>query len=220
MKRRPGFTLIELLVVIAIIAILAAILFPVFARARENARKSSCQSNLKQLMLATMQYVQDYDERFNRRTYSDHLSDHFYIGNVRSILGPYVKNEELWTCPSRRTTATDGNGVVRGSTGYWQNSWVEALAQAQIDNPVDTVCFADANYWLDGYWKTNSYPTVAQPGGENARFQSVSPKHTDGFNFAYCDGHVKWSRISRVTWSQFTMATTGADTTTAVGMDP
>jgi prepilin-type N-terminal cleavage/methylation domain-containing protein/prepilin-type processing-associated H-X9-DG protein len=61
--RIKGFTLIELLVVIAIIAILAAILFPVFARARENARRSSCQSNLKQAGLAFMQYAQDYDER-------------------------------------------------------------------------------------------------------------------------------------------------------------
>src|SRR5436305_1156733 len=59
-----GFTLIELLVVIAVIAILAAILFPVFARARENARRSSCQSNEKQLSLAVLQYAQDYDERY------------------------------------------------------------------------------------------------------------------------------------------------------------
>ena len=59
--RRPasGFTLIELLVVIAIIAILAAILFPVFGRARENARRSSCASNIRQLGLAAMQYTQD-----------------------------------------------------------------------------------------------------------------------------------------------------------------
>jgi len=57
-----GFTLIELLVAIAVIAILAAILFPVFARARENARRSSCTSNLKQQGLAIMQYAQDYDE--------------------------------------------------------------------------------------------------------------------------------------------------------------
>jgi len=60
--RRSGFTLIELLVVIAIIAILAAILFPVFARAREKARQSSCQSNLKQIMLAELQYMADYDQ--------------------------------------------------------------------------------------------------------------------------------------------------------------
>ena len=61
--KKKGFTLIELLVVIAIIAILAAILFPVFARARENARRASCQSNLKQISLGVMQYTQDYDER-------------------------------------------------------------------------------------------------------------------------------------------------------------
>ncbi|HOQ30130.1 MAG TPA: prepilin-type N-terminal cleavage/methylation domain-containing protein [Armatimonadota bacterium] len=61
-RRQAGFTLIELLVVIAIIAILAAILFPVFARARENARKSSCLSNCKQLGMALMQYAHDYDE--------------------------------------------------------------------------------------------------------------------------------------------------------------
>src|SRR5262249_2138448 len=62
--RGRGFTLIELLVVIAIIAILAAILFPVFAQAREAARKATCMSNQKQLALATLQYIQDYDEMF------------------------------------------------------------------------------------------------------------------------------------------------------------
>ncbi|HPT99040.1 MAG TPA: prepilin-type N-terminal cleavage/methylation domain-containing protein, partial [Armatimonadota bacterium] len=65
---RRGFTLIELLVVIAIIAILAAILFPVFARARENARKASCQSNLKQIATAASMYIQDWDERTLERT--------------------------------------------------------------------------------------------------------------------------------------------------------
>ncbi len=80
---RRGFTLIELLVVIAIIAILAAILFPVFAKAREKARQSSCLSNLKQIGLATLQYVQDYDET---------LPFYWHSGfnmNVQTRLAPY-----------------------------------------------------------------------------------------------------------------------------------
>jgi len=215
-SRKRGFTLIELLVVIAIIAILAAILFPVFARARENARKSNCMSNVKQIMLGTMQYVQDYDERFNRRAYSDHASDHWFIGNARTTLAPYIKNDEVWSCPSRRRTQADGNGVVHNYTCYWQNAWVEGVAQAQIQAPADVVCFADANYWLDSYWKTNSYPTGST---ENGRLQTVTPKHTDGFNFGYCDGHVKWSRLTQVKWSAFTMATSGADTTNTIGTE-
>src|SRR5690606_14055579 len=67
--KKAGFTLIELLVVIAIIAILAAILFPVFGRARENARRSSCQSNMKQFGLGMIQYSQDYDEKMVRASY-------------------------------------------------------------------------------------------------------------------------------------------------------
>src|ERR1044072_2109069 len=96
---RKAFTLIELLVVIAIIAILASILFPVFARARENARRSSCMSNLKQIGLGFMQYTQDYDERMppGPTTYA-------FAGNVPStwdlVIQPYIKSMQLLTCPS------------------------------------------------------------------------------------------------------------------------
>jgi prepilin-type N-terminal cleavage/methylation domain-containing protein/prepilin-type processing-associated H-X9-DG protein len=97
--RRAGFTLIELLVVIAIIAILASILFPVFGRARENARRSSCQSNLKQIGLGIMQYTQDYDEKF-------------MIGSRGNLgqgwggpLNPYIKSTQVFTCPSDTTTS-------------------------------------------------------------------------------------------------------------------
>ena len=100
--KNSGFTLIELLVVIAIIAILAAILFPVFARARENARRSSCQSNLKQIGLGLLQYTQDYDERLpydsledNPRTWWVFWMDAIY---------PYVKSEQLFNCPSAPST--------------------------------------------------------------------------------------------------------------------
>ena len=95
---RQGFTLIELLVVIAIIAILAAILFPVFARARENARKSNCQSNLKQIGLALRSYSQDYDERYPCYRFFDNIPEVTY--SWRIALLPYVKNRGIFVCPS------------------------------------------------------------------------------------------------------------------------
>jgi prepilin-type N-terminal cleavage/methylation domain-containing protein/prepilin-type processing-associated H-X9-DG protein len=101
-KQRRGFTLIELLVVIAIIAVLAAILFPVFARAREMARRTTCASNLHQLGLAVAQYLQDYDERFpsgqNWHGTTPAVDKFYYLGN-RVQLMPYVKSEAVWHCP-------------------------------------------------------------------------------------------------------------------------
>src|SRR5688572_1273159 len=95
---RKGFTLIELLVVIAIIALLAAILFPVFARARENARKSSCLNNVKQLGLAWTQYAQDYDEV--TIPYSSTGGSPGRHVNWRFVLQPYLKSSQLLVCPS------------------------------------------------------------------------------------------------------------------------
>lgn len=97
-RRTRGFTLIELLVVIAIIALLAAILFPVFARARENARRSTCQSNLKQLGLAAHQYSQDYDGTLVMAfDWNNSNSNSYY-----DLLYPYVKNNGVFVCPSRK----------------------------------------------------------------------------------------------------------------------
>jgi len=103
-QHQKGFTLIELLVVIAIIAILAAILFPVFGRARENARRSSCQSNLKQIGLGLIQYSQDYDETMMAAFYgsaggntpSNNTSNYKW----QDATYPYVKSEQIFTCPS------------------------------------------------------------------------------------------------------------------------
>ena len=111
--KQKAFTLIELLVVIAIIAILAAILFPVFARARENARRASCASNLKQIGLATMQYAQDYDERLYAHRYNSGTDSNPLIAQDPSISGaardktfwatliqPYLKSYQVFVCPS------------------------------------------------------------------------------------------------------------------------
>jgi prepilin-type N-terminal cleavage/methylation domain-containing protein/prepilin-type processing-associated H-X9-DG protein len=113
-EKKPGFTLIELLVVISIIAIIAAILFPVFARARENARRTTCASNMKQIGLGILQYVQDYDERmpaaafgsgFNGNANADVRPTDCTIGRYRwmDAVYPYIKSEQLFTCPARYT---------------------------------------------------------------------------------------------------------------------
>lgn len=109
---KKAFTLIELLVVIAIIAILAAILFPVFARARENARRSSCQSNLKQIGLGLLQYTQDNDESLPAPRFSTNAGGYFEAGSFANpsaginnymwtdAIMPYVKSNQIFVCPS------------------------------------------------------------------------------------------------------------------------
>src|SRR5687768_15804658 len=132
--RNRGFTLIELLVVIAIIAILAAILFPVFAQAREAARKASCQSNLKQLATAVMMYGQDYDEMYPKNEFVDQNGwgswpqNHFMWSSTR-ITGPYIKNTGVFRCPSDSAdvdpgiTGATGPGRVPGRLSYMVNSF-------------------------------------------------------------------------------------------------
>src|SRR3712207_5626414 len=106
-SKRVGFTLIELLVVIAIIAILAAILFPVFAKARENARRASCQSNLKQIGLGFAQYVQDYDGVYPKDEGGNNANFAW-----AAVLQPYLKSTQIYNCPSatpRLTSDVPGN---------------------------------------------------------------------------------------------------------------
>lgn len=124
-KPRQAFTLIELLVVIAIIAILAAILFPVFARARENARRTSCLSNMKQMGLAAMQYTQDYDETYPytitpASAWSQMPDGLSWLGNNPpahlvwpQVLYPYHKSTQVFYCPSSRQLV-GGYHISRG----------------------------------------------------------------------------------------------------------
>lgn len=133
--RNRGFTLIELLVVIAIIAILAAILFPVFARARENARRAACMSNHKQMGLGIMQYTQDYDEKYpSAYYYKNGASGSGGYVHWSGAIQPYVKSTQLFTCPSHAqpliaTNGSEYRGMVRG-VGTRQNDGKGLDAQA------------------------------------------------------------------------------------------
>lgn len=155
-RKIKAFTLIELLVVIAIIGILASILFPVFARARENARRSSCQSNLKQIGLGVMQYVQDYDEKMPliRGIAKANATPSKPYGWADS-LQPYLKSTQVFQCPSDTLPAENGDagsafaGVpdpsdyLKGYNDYWMNHDAGGQSQAAFNFPAQTVLLGD-----------------------------------------------------------------------------
>ncbi len=128
-RQRSAFTLIELLVVIAIIAILAAILFPVFAQAKEAAKKTSCVSNLKQLDLGIIMYASDFDDTFAVVTGQNYPPvqgapfDGWIQNDIVFIIQPYVKNYGVFFCPERTNRTVDGNGDFCNKGGGTQPVW-------------------------------------------------------------------------------------------------
>ncbi|NLC58377.1 MAG: prepilin-type N-terminal cleavage/methylation domain-containing protein [Armatimonadetes bacterium] len=216
MRSRRGFTLIELLVVIAIIAILAAILFPVFARARENARKASCLSNVKQLTSSMLMYAQDHDEKLL------FYCDYFSPGNQclpqshwPYSLQPYVKNEKVFVCP--------GHGVQAGTLSYrcsgyavnyrhvlrcWRGDEVNCMtprAMASIERPAETLMIGDGEYDDNSCGANNPpalYCTECWPTGgpctPSAKWSGLARRHTDGGNYGFVDGHAKWLRPEQI----------------------
>jgi prepilin-type N-terminal cleavage/methylation domain-containing protein/prepilin-type processing-associated H-X9-DG protein len=189
-RPRRGFTLIELLVVIAIIAILAAILFPVFARARESAKRTSCLSNLKQLGIATMCYAQDYDEVLPVGTTQGNS-----LLNVVQGLQPYIKNRQIMYCPSisglvqydALLAPTDANWTA-GNIGYYFWSMVGIHAHTgpfvTVHPPRQLTLSSDAGLWM---W---SDVFGAFFWNQNAPFLHGMPKWSFT-NVAFMDGHVK-----------------------------
>lgn len=226
-RRSPGFTLIELLVVVAIISILAAILFPVFARARENARRASCLSNLKQLALGAMMYVQDFDE-----TYPYALTkiptDVNTPGGVwftdiwewPQVLYPYTKTMQITICPSGDgssiTSATQGHyGVNLNLFPYGHTATVPSPVKlAQVQAASNTYMFMDSgvyamspsvalrttlssNQYLPGVGDAGT-STCSEPAKPWRESDCQSGRHFGGVNMAFADGHAKWLKTSVV----------------------
>ncbi len=201
MKRRHGFTLIELLVVIAIIAILAAILFPVFARAREKARQTSCLSNIKQLTLGALMYVGDADDMLfghiqgTRNTFYPPTG---VFANWPQQIYPYVMNAQLFSCPSYPTSPWVYSPTSRDSNfGYGMNYWMtyyyyySTAYMAAFKTPAKTIWFTDCNYYIvyPSYYLA-TYPTNTTYGQNgSARLQL---RHNGGANVGFLDGHAKW----------------------------
>jgi len=216
-----GFTLIELLVVIAIIAILAAILFPVFAQAREAARKASCQSNLKQLGNAIKMYSQDFDEHLvggggiNPPWGSDgswNPTTHLQSQQWQWVIQPYVKNWAVYKCPSDPRTMDENpisycinNIALNDSSGK-----ACGTSDARIQFPADCVMLAEGGNGGDTHDGDTPNTMAVRAGGDltlwnhwNRIAHSNSgwnwsdnlPRHGDGNNVLYVDGHVKYMRM-------------------------
>jgi prepilin-type N-terminal cleavage/methylation domain-containing protein/prepilin-type processing-associated H-X9-DG protein len=250
-KSRYGFTLIELLVVIAIIAILAAILFPVFAKAREKARQISCDSNMKQIGLALIQYNQDNDEKFpSGVTLVNGTS--MYGAGWDGASAAYIKSADLSKCPDDSTTSVTNNGVTSNPVSYAFNqnlagngpygslASMEAPASTimlcEAQNDIAQVNTADEGYaasgnsasvdlsaavnGLDKGADTNmpsGYDEISGTSGQQlqgikyatgylgstppistADFTGPTGIHTDGANYLFGDGHVKYLKGSSV----------------------
>ena len=227
---RRGFTLIELLVVIAIIAILAAILFPVFARARENARRASCQSNLKQIGLGLMQYSQDYDEKtplfFPDGSYGALTNFMLPAANSNPFRDaqPYMKSTQLLICPSQ----TFLTGVpANGDTGYnWNGSISSATALSAMQSTASLVNLQEADTRASNlisrpfaFGGASTTGGAACPAGQicgavwhnySAPKEYQSNIHFDGGNLLFMDGHVKWRKYTSLGSCDFGLKLAGA----------
>ncbi|RYX82197.1 DUF1559 domain-containing protein [bacterium] len=202
-KFHKAFTLIELLVVIAIIAILAAILFPVFSRARENARKTSCLSNMKQMGLGIVQYTQDYDGNYPQN-YNGSTTSYGWADAIQ----PYLKSTQIYQCPSDVSPPPSTTNAIPDAqeAGYTDYSYNVSLGNAGCNAVVNEAALQSSS--LTGMFLENkasagtgtnsngSARTGTRGGGSTTGMAASGShdtlRHLDGSNICFADGHAKW----------------------------
>jgi prepilin-type N-terminal cleavage/methylation domain-containing protein/prepilin-type processing-associated H-X9-DG protein len=205
--RFRGFTLIELLVVIAIIAILAAILFPVFAQAREKARTTKCLSNCKQLGTAVTMYLQDYDGAYPLAWFPSPAEYGFDVA-----LFPYIKNHQVYECPSNKLRPSDWPGYKRSGVGAIPRSYamngdlssgdqlraMHVITESQVTNPAEAILITETS---DTYKDTRPPDHEIFTRNQDDVCSHIPYRiHQGGSNYVFCDGHAKWARVE-ATWT-------------------
>jgi len=199
---KKAFTLIELLVVIAIIAILAAILFPVFAAAKEAAKKSACMSNSRQIGLAVQMYLIDDDDRmFFRGGSANSRSGNIPTTNANrwwNLLMPYIKNNGIFQCPSDTvpSPSKDINGANSILRSYIAISPAESLNLSTLPTPTDTTVITEK--WGQDYTGTVTDSWIEPYNGDLSidahdpnRTYKAADRHSKQMNGIFFDGHAK-----------------------------
>ena len=201
MMRRRGFTKWELLIVFGVIGVLAIFIMPSWHPPRQNARRASCQSNLKQVGLGILQYSQDFDEKIPLINVNDAaISETNPLGWVDALY-PYTKSNQIFWCPSQESSGQRNSSMTRPSdrdyTDYFLNRRLAGIDTEKNVLSTYTIMLGEGN---DGTDAANArYSLSTLPAAWIANKESPLYRHLEGANYLFADGHVKFFRPTAIT---------------------